>query len=56
MTLIVVLNDGETYSDLHGCMVVDLTDEGLRKVEDEGVKVKDLNADTDYESVFRLSL
>ena len=54
-TLIVVLNDGETYSDLHGCMVVDLTDAGLAKVED-GVKASDLDADTDYNSVFRLSL
>ena len=44
-TVVVVLNDGETYSDIAGCMIVTLTAEGLRQVEEDGANVADLIGD-----------
>ena len=40
---IVVLNDGETYSDLSGCRILTLTDTGVAKL-DEGLEPNDLSA------------
>ena len=42
--MIVVLNDGETYSALDGCKILTLTDSGLAKL-DEGLEPSDLEFD-----------
>jgi hypothetical protein len=39
--MIVVLNDGETYSTLNGCQILTLTDSGLAKL-DEGLGLRTL--------------
>jgi hypothetical protein len=41
--MIVVLNDGETYSTLNGCQILTLTDSGLAKL-DEGLEPSDLES------------
>lgn len=44
---IVVLSDGETYSDLRGCSIIVLTESGIKKLEEEGLAPRDLDEDTD---------
>jgi hypothetical protein len=48
--IVVVLNDGDTYSDIVGCKIVGITDEGMEAVECGVLKV------TDAAAVFEISL
>ena len=53
MRKIVLLEDGETYSDLEGCFVVELTEDGMECVVGEDTKVRNLPPEMiiDYWSV-----
>lgn len=48
---IMVLNDGETWTDLRGCYILILTDEQLEDLDFEDVKPKD----SDYVEKIKLS-
>lgn len=37
-TTVVVLNDGETYTNIEGCMILELTAAGLDRLESTGVE------------------
>jgi len=52
--LIVVLNDGETYTGLDGCCIMDITPEGIEKL-DEGQDPNDLEP-SDILSSIKLTL
>jgi len=53
MPKIVLLEDGETYGDLEGCFVVELTEDGMECVGGEDKKVRNLPPEMiiDYWSV-----
>ncbi len=38
MSFIMVLNDGETYTDLHGCIILDISALSEEEVEDSNFK------------------
>lgn len=44
MALVVVLSDGETWTTIEGCVVMDVTDEQLDFMQIEDVKPRDLEA------------
>lgn len=43
MPVIVVLDDGETYSAMDGCVIAVVSDEDLQKLENEDCKYRDLD-------------
>ena len=44
--LIIVLNDGETFSLAEGCVLVQMNDEALECMQDFGMKYKDIRDDS----------
>ena len=48
---LVVLNDGETFTSLRGCRIVELSDSGSKKLDFEGDELSDLEPeDIQYEA------
>jgi hypothetical protein len=41
--LVVVLNDGETYTDLSGCVLIELHADTYEKAINQGLDVKDMD-------------
>jgi hypothetical protein len=41
--LVVVLNDGETYTDLSGCVLIELDADTYEKAINQGLDVKDMD-------------
>jgi hypothetical protein len=43
---IIVLSDGETYSDISGCEIITLTKEGIEALESGNATIRDLKMDS----------
>jgi|BioPla2DNA2_1021312.scaffolds.fasta_scaffold87801_2 hypothetical protein len=52
MALVMVLNDGETFSDLAGCMIIDVPDDwSVDKIEDELDNYNTIEQDPDFKEI-----
>jgi len=46
--LVIILNDGETFSLAEGCVLVQMEDEALECMQDLGMRYKDIRDDAKH--------